>query len=114
MWTVDDPIYSTWNPIVTWDSGIFPNNNNNKSSVIFYKNVWPAVIFVMCAFQMKTLCIAIKTEFRVCEIKLRFSWFSSFSPDKCQDNIVADTYYGNKSPKITISLVETVCNLYEI
>jgi hypothetical protein len=63
---------------------------------------------------MKTLCIAIKTEFRVCEIELRFSWFSSFSPDKCQDNIVADTYYCNESPKKTISLVETVCNLYEI
>ena len=46
--------------------------------------------------------------------RIRFSWISSFSPDKCLDNILADRYYGNKSPKKTISLVETVCNLYEI
>jgi len=65
---------------------------------MFYKCVWSAVIFVIWAFQMKTLCIAIKTEFKVCEIELRFSWNSSFSPDKCQDNMVADRYYGNKSP----------------
>jgi hypothetical protein len=53
---------------------------------MFYKPVWPAVIFVMWAFQMKTLCIAIKTEVRISEIELRFSWISSFSPDECQDN----------------------------
>jgi len=32
LWTVDDPIYSTWNPIVTWHSGSFPNNNNNNNN----------------------------------------------------------------------------------
>jgi hypothetical protein len=117
MWTVDDPIYSTWNPIVTLNSGSFNNNNdddddddgdddddddndddddddnddddddygdddNNESSAMFYKPVWPAVIFVMRIFHMKTLFIAIKTDFRICEIELRFSWISSFSPDK--------------------------------
>ena len=81
---------------------------------MFYKFVWSAVIFVVWAFQMKILCIAIKAEVRICETELRFSWISSFPPDNCQDNIVAVRYYGNKSPKKTISLVDTVCNLYEI
>jgi hypothetical protein len=80
---------------------------------MFYKPEWPAVIFVMWAFQMKTLFNAMKTEFRICEIELRFSCISSLSPDKCQDNIVADRY-GNKSPKKTISLFEAVYKLYEI